>query len=162
MWSFTKTLVSRALAGVSLYFRRILRTPVARHHKESNDSPASPDPRSVGLQLDGQADPHRMRYCGRRVCRTFHAAWCSVYARRSPQPNRDHHARHPCQPNHAITATPPSTPAQSLPTVPTAELIDTADSLAAALQKPVRNPRREAEELLQIRHAWLFPPSSHS
>jgi hypothetical protein len=107
--------------------------------------------------------PHcNVFYCGRRVCRTFHAAWCSVYAQRSPQPNRDHHARHPCQPNHAITATPPSTPAQSLPTVPTAELIDTADSLAAALQKPVRNPRREAEELLQIRHAWLFPPSSHS
>src|SRR5471030_2052208 len=69
---FTKTLVSRGFAAVSLYFRRILKTPVARPHKEQNDSSkdsqASPDPRCVGLQLDAQADPDCMRYCRWRVC----------------------------------------------------------------------------------------------
>src|SRR5471030_431660 len=65
---FTKTLVSRGFAGVSLYFRRIFQTPAARPHKEPNDLQASPGPRCVGLQFDSQADPYCMRYCRCRVC----------------------------------------------------------------------------------------------
>jgi len=35
-------------------------------------------------------------------------------------------------------------------------------AVAAVLQKQVRRPRQQADELLQVRHAWHFPPSRSS
>ena len=101
-------------------------------------------------------------YCGRRVCRSFHGAWCSAYAQRNPQPSRDHHGRHPSTSKRAATASPLSIPVPSPFSTDTAQLEGPADSLAAALRKPAKLQRQRESELLQVRHAWLFPPSRRS
>lgn len=101
-------------------------------------------------------------FCGRRSCRAFHAAWCSAYALRNPQPSRDHHGRHPSTSKRAVTASPLSTPVQSPSSTDTAQLEGPADSLATALLKPAKLQRQRESELLQVRHAWLFPPSRRS
>jgi hypothetical protein len=101
-------------------------------------------------------------YCGRRRCRAFHLAWCSVYALRQPRPTRDHHERHPCKKRPATSAPDPSTQTQSSPCT------DRACSYASAAS-PVRGPvdspaarRRPQLDLQKIDRSWLFPPSPNS